>query len=133
MPKHESRWFPGHPIVTQRFSYGWQLTGGGVWDAEDYDGEVALKRLSFVPAGALEIVMSGDVYSSYHFTFTGVVDVQIDGSVHTGETNLGWLVLGTAMLVADHQRTDGRVVYVLELANALICFASRLAILTAQD
>lgn len=132
MSTRESRWFPGHSNVAQRFVYGWQLTGGQRWDAEDCAGEVALNRVSFVPARALEIDLVVDTQSCYRFTFADVVDIQIDGSVHLGETNQGWAVLGTAMLEANHRRTDGRLVYVVELADALVCFASRLAMLTVQ-
>ncbi|MFT3834493.1 MAG: hypothetical protein QM711_14425 [Micropruina sp.] len=79
-----------------------------------------------------EIAVTVVNHASYRFRFVDVTEIQIDGSVHLGETNQRWVVLGTAMLEADCQRADGRLAYVIELADALICFASRLASLTAE-
>lgn len=58
------------------------------------------------------------------FAFHDVTDLQLDGSFDLGMTATGWGVLGTSMLVAERERGDGRLVYVLERSNALVCFAS---------
>lgn len=129
MSKVESRWFPGHWDLPQRFVYGWRLADGRRWDAEDYDDEVVLSQISFVPTKALDITMIVADGASYHLTFPDVVDIQVDGAVHLGETNRGWEVLGTPMLQANHQRSDERLIYVVELSSALICFASRIGVL----
>lgn len=63
-------------------------------------------------------------HTAYHFVFREVVDIQLDGDVQFGTTDLGWEVMGTDMLVVAGPRADRRLVYVLELSNTLPCFAS---------
>lgn len=57
--------------------------------------------------------------------FAAVTDLQIEGDLQwEGEAEQGWEVLDTSMLVAARPRADGLVVYVLELPQAIACFAS---------
>lgn len=62
--------------------------------------------------------------------FGAVADFQVDGDFQIGYTaDLGWEVMGTDMIVAAQPRSDGRHVYVLELPNAILSWASDAATL----
>lgn len=119
-----SRWFPEHPSKSQRFAYGWQLADGQRWSAEDHDDGTLLSRLLLSPVQRLELDFLVGDHTAYHFVFSEVMDIQLDGDVQFGTTERGWEVMGTDMLVAAGPRADGRLVYVLELSNTLLWFAS---------
>ena len=65
-----------------------------------------------------------DARTSISLHFDQVADLQIDGAFEFGWRPEGWDVMGTPMLVGQRPRSDGRLVYVIELSNSLICIAS---------
>lgn len=119
-----SRWFPGELGASQRFERGWQLSAGQRWDAEEVEGGVDLVCLRLTPMRTLELDFLVEERKQRRFEFHDIAEIQIDGSFDLGLTTAGWEVMGTSMLVADGHRDDLRLVYVLELSNALVCFAS---------
>ena len=118
----KNRWFPGQRRA--RFEYGWTLVAGETWDAEKLQ-DVDLTGLALRPPMTLELDFEIGEADSRRLEFPDVADLQIDGAFDIGRTDRGWEVLGTPMLVAAKERDDGRRVYLLELPNALLCFASR--------
>lgn len=120
----ESRWFPGQHGASQRFESGWQLAAGRRWDAEDVEGGVELTGLRLAPSRTLELDFVIDEREPRRFVFADITEFQVDGAFDLGTTAAGWEVMGTAMFVAERERDDGRLVYVLELSNGLVCFAS---------
>lgn len=120
----ESRWFPGQRGARQRFEFGWSLAEGRRWDAEQYAGGVELAGLRLLPERTLELDLLVEERVVYRFNFPQFTELQVDGSFDIGTTAAGWEVSGTSMLVAERDRADGRLVYLLELPRALVCFAS---------
>ena len=116
-----NRWFPGEtePPV---FEYGWVLNAGERWNAEDHE-RVSLTCLEF-QARSLDVKFYIDARTSISLHFDQVADLQIDGAFEFGWRPEGWDVMGTPMLVGQRPRSDGRLVYVIELSNSLICIAS---------
>ena len=120
----ENRWFPGQR-ANPRFEFGgWRLATGERWDAEAFE-DVDLAGFHLDATRALVLDFRIEAHNSRRLEFPEVGDLQVEGSFDFGKTPLGWEVMGTQMLVGDHERDDGRLVYVLELSNALLCFASR--------
>lgn len=123
MSRQQNRWFPdGRASGKPRLQSGWTLTDE-VWDAERAGGaELVLLRLR--PPDSLLLGLSVNASTRRTFVFEGVSDFKLDGQLMLGEVGIGWDVLGTFMLVGSVARVDGRLVYFMELSNAVICFAS---------
>jgi len=121
LPAPDSRWFPGQWV--RGTSSGWLLADGGRWVGADLD-VVDLVALVIHPPTtlALSVIVGEDAH--WTLEFPGLSELQVDGQLQHGQTECGWEVMGTAMLVADRPRDDGRVVYMLDLPTALVCFAS---------
>ncbi len=76
-------------------------------------------------SGALTLEFSLADGGRSRFVFGAVADFQVDGYFQIGYTaDLGWEVMGTDMIVAPQPRSDSRQVYVLELPNAILGWAS---------
>jgi hypothetical protein len=94
-----------------------------VWDAERAGGaELFLLRLK--APDSLLLGLSVNAGARRTLVFDGVADFQLDGQLVLGDEGIGWDVLGTFMLVGSAERVDGRLVYFMELSNAVVCFAS---------
>lgn len=118
------RWFPGQRVGGNRS--GWLLANAEHWDeAGTYAIDLAslvihrpsTMRLSF-------IILETD--TTWTLEFDGLSELQVDGDLQIGRNENGWEVLdiGLSMLIADLPRDDERLVYLMELPSAVICFAS---------
>lgn len=119
----DSRWFPGQWVRGRRS--GWLLANGEHWAGADQHA-VELASLVIRAPSALTLSLIIDAGAKWALTFNGVSELQVDGDLQVGLTEHGWEVMdvGLSMLFADQPRDDGRVVYMLELPSALMCFAS---------
>lgn len=118
-----SRWFPGQCV---RGSHsGWLLANGEHW-TEDETHAIDLASLVIHPPSTLRLSLILDTDTKWTLEFEGLSELQVDGDFQIGRNENGWEVLdiGLSMLIADLPRDDGRLVYMLELPSALICFAS---------
>lgn len=124
MSREQSRWFPEErPSRRPRLEPGWTLVGGE-WESESAGGaELELIRLNSPHSLLLGLRLNGGADLS--LVFEGVVDFQFDGQLALGERGMGSDVLETSMLVGRGPRADGCLVYFMELANAIVCFASQ--------
>jgi hypothetical protein len=120
-PAPNSRWFPGQWVRGQRS--GWLLADGERWEGAD-DHVVDLRSLAINPPTKLMLSLILDQDTQWTLEFDGLSDMQIDGELQYGLTECGWEVMGMSMLFAEQPRQDRRVVYMLELPTALMCFAS---------
>lgn len=118
-----NEWFPGQYDV--RFErLGWLLSSGLCWNAEGLEEDIDLTAVRLLPDGRLELDFFDNVNEWSRLTFAQVSDIGADGDFSLGSTPHGWEVMGTIMIVSDLERVDGRFVYLLELSNATLCFAS---------
>lgn len=110
----------------QTLEAGWVLAEEERWDATaDGGSDLASLRLHAPRTLALEFRLDGT--GTRLIEFTGLAELHIDGDLQwAGEADLGWEVLDTSMSVAESPRQDGLVVYVLELPQAILRFASGL-------
>jgi hypothetical protein len=107
-----------------RYERGWLLSDGLRWDAEAVVGGVDLVGL-LLRSGALTLEFSLADNGRIRFVFGSVADFKIDGDFQFGyDSDLGWEVMGTDMVVAAQPSSDGRQIYVLELPSALLWWAS---------
>lgn len=120
----ESRWFPGQESE-QRYDHGgWLLADGQRWDCES-EGGADLTSLRVHAPRTLSLEFRRVGLGSRVLDFASLTDLQVDADLQwEGESESGWEVLGTSMLVAARPRADELVVYVLELPQGLLCFAS---------
>lgn len=131
MRGNQNRWFPGQRSRALQFGDGgWVLETGRRWDAEQLGGEVRLRHLEVVPPDILHLDFVVDGGESWRVEFRGITDLQVDGDFSVGATIQGWRVVGTTMLVSTSGRADGRLVYDLELPNAMVVVASLPAVTT---
>ena len=121
LPPPDSRWFPGQWV--RGSSCGWLLADGERWVGADSE-VVDLVSLVIHPPTTLTLSVIVDEDAHWTLEFPGLSELQVDGQLQYGHTEYGWEVMGTDMLVADRPRDDGRVVYMLEMPTALVCFAS---------
>lgn len=105
---------------------GWVLAEEERWDATAQGGsDLTSLRLHAPRLLALEFRLDGQL--TRLIQFPGLAELHIDGDLQwEGEADLGWEVLDTSMFVAASPRRDGLVVYVLELPEAILRFASGL-------
>jgi len=120
----ESRWFPGQESSQRRVG-GWLMSDGSRWSAEDVESGVDLA--SWQLAGGdltVRLTLVGD--GDYLWVFPGIADVQIDGHLRLDviDGTPGWEVFDTDMVTAAKPRADGKLVYVIYLPDALLCWAS---------
>jgi hypothetical protein len=120
----KSRWFPDQPEPDQQFESGWALAGQERWDAEEHGSGVDLTSLRLHSPRSLSLEFHLDGGDSRVIEFAKLADLQIDGDLAFGLTDVGWEVSGTSTLVAKRPRADGLFVYALEMPTALLCFAS---------
>lgn len=100
------------------------LAGDERWDSES-EGGIDLTSLRLHAPRTLALEFRRDGARSRLIEFASLTELQIDGDLQwEGESEIGWEVLGTSMLAASRPRTDGLLVYVLELPQGLVCFAS---------
>lgn len=121
----ESRWFPERPGSPQKFERGWDISSAPRLVAYRIDGCVDLVSVNLDPVSGMELGFAlGVERRVLRLRFRDVSDLEVDGELQYGRSSGGWEVAATDMLVADRPRGDGRLVYLLELAESLICFAS---------
>lgn len=116
------RWLPGRG-ATQRLEPGWMLADGERWDAESEGADLA--SLHLMTPRTLTLEFRSVSLVSRPIAFANLAELRVDGDLQwTGESDLGWEVLGTSMLTTPRPRGDGLVVYTLELPQVLMCFTS---------
>ncbi|MCA0253110.1 MAG: hypothetical protein LCH76_12680 [Actinobacteria bacterium] len=122
--RSDNPWFPGQS-GSLRFESGWELQGQGIWDVDSPDAPEAVDmvRLSMDVPGTLSLTFRIDYEALRRIEFPGLVYVEITGDMAPQDES-GWEVMGTQMIAAPLPRQDGRVVYLLDVPNTLICFAS---------
>jgi hypothetical protein len=101
--------------------------GGERWDGSETSdgGPASLVSLQLVAPRTLVLEVRIGQAPLRAIEFAQVKDLQVEGDLEwAGLAVLGWEVLDTSMVVARRPRDDGLVVYVLELPQALVCFAS---------
>lgn len=133
MKRNTSRWFPLQGGATLRLEYGWRLTHGDVWDAENFEDEVMLMSLHLSRDLSLEMEFRAGPGDVYRIDFAEVSELQFDGTFYADPSEIGWPVLGSPMIVTDRVRDDGRFVYMLEIPDFLVCFASRPGVLLENN
>lgn len=125
MSSKRSRWFPGQEL-RQRLEYGWVLTDGEQWDGTaDGGSDLTSFHLAASRTLSLEFRLRLEAPTFRVVQFDRLSELKVEGDLQwEGETDMGWEVLDTNMLVAARPREDGRVVYLLQLPDAIVCFAS---------
>ncbi len=116
----DGAWFPPGSDVS--WQDGWTLHNGLKWAGEDLaDSDLVGWHMT---AGDLRLDLILRSHERRSVRFPHVAKIEMRGTLEHSRTALGWEVLEAKTLVADRGRTDGRSVHVLNLATALVTFAS---------
>lgn len=114
----KNRWLPESRRIASARS-GWRLA-----DDEFWDEGVELFQIQLDPPDSISLGFTIGSGRTRILEFRGLVDVQIDGPLFMAQGGMGWDILDISMITGSPPRNDGRLVYFMELANAIICFAS---------